>query len=637
MSISRYLDYRYNFYRDDLNRADYYSLKAESWEFTNLFQGNGIVNGPLASTDLQLIADDLTNNSNWTSRVGGWVVPHTSNPTVGLETPFYPNGGFLGSGYRTAVKFPSTKYYHFTYNAAHQLTSSSTTSFQIYFKTGNLAANETIWGCFIPGVGNYNLRIQIEGGITPLISATVGHAGANAYVSSAVEPYTFYSATITYAGATKVLNLIVNGQFESTSTGIGAIATDGVSAPYIGTDDGAVQFMSTSQLLEITRDQQVISTSGALRLFLQWAGMQSEKGQLPTNYVRASRGDIFVNNNLWSMGDYFPRMSDKGYLADRLVQNYLVNSDFTESGFSGWTTAMAGGTIVSQISGVHPFSGVGGEACNISTDGIPNNGSIKQTLAGIGANNQCSLSLDWAALNLGAQAFYQIYNQTSTNYYDELSNTWGAAVVWNSCGTSSLTRQRHSVIFTKENNAGNLDISIGNAADVVNTSKSFEVYHVQFGNNVNWIDERIVSHATSQVTQQEVLTYSSTNTINYANGAFSLTYTPIYSSLQNTASTRSLLNGTLGNVFNNPATFGTFVLSDAFAHAAGSTDTHAALQVLNYSAKWQAGIEMTLISSVSGVVSSLMGSHLDIGDVTIGNNPGMGSATSGYFKNIHMR
>ena len=212
----------------------------------------------------------------------------------------------------------------------------------------------------------------------------------------------------------------------------------------------------------------------------------------------------------------------------------------------------------------------------------------------------CYFYCEWKALTAGAQAYFIIYNAATSNYYDVLTQTWGASTVFNKPENSSLQKIKYQLNFNNDAALGHVYVGLSNTNTDFNTD-SFIYFLWQFSDGSPspcspFIYETITGDAEKY---RDCVTYSQTESIDYTMGAFSAEMTPLNSSSDPIPVTKSYLGG------NSPFLYDgiTMRLSDG-ANNADLSLVYSRERILLLSGYWGVSPNMKLQESMTGEISN---------------------------------
>ena len=461
--------------------------------------GSGIIQPNLATTDLSYIADDLTAGSDWPSRVGSHTAAHVGSPTVGVETPFYPNGGFAGVGYRTSVRsFSSTKYYNIPYFAAAQLNGSSgATVYEIDLKTTVFLSVQTLVSCYISGSANYNHRIYID--TSGNLTVFWGGGTTSRTTTAALDKYSYHKVYVIFNYSTRRITIRIGGtEYVTSAATAGTHLTDGSTGIRIGEDQNSTSPANATEIIAIQRHQE---EPDYYTRTAQWCGLPM--GTAVVSDTRQNRAaTIQINNKVWGMAKEILRVNEKGYRTEShktyFTSNLLLNSVFRVAALASWTSSTAGTTTVTDDpSDLQSFYQCGGRSCKIDTDSSNSLGSVAQNITITGVSKQVTVQSWWRAATSGAQLYVRIKNNTTNNYWVS-GSTWSASSTWVPCGTSSTALTYYRAVMTTEASGTGFTVEFGNGADAINASKTIAFYAAQVGEfNLGTMPELIITEAAT--------------------------------------------------------------------------------------------------------------------------------------------
>lgn len=573
---------------------------------------NGLVLPDLASTDLHLVADDLTSGSDWASRVGSFTAIKTgTNPTVGLESPLYPSGGFSGSGYRTAMAdCAAGAYYKFAYDSAHSLTSSSTVTCHILLRLGVLANEEVYWSRYISASTKYNFRIysKNDGTNAYRLYVQVDHSTTNAVCNRLLTQMGYCLLTFTYNGSTKVLTMYVNGNVVTTgsgnvgtSTGVGNIVTDTSSELYIGRDPSATPSpMVKGQILEVVRYQEILSSTTIMQHAQRTMGLQTDNGIYPAvAYIRNSAGFVQVNNKIWAFCKDWPLVNENGFYAHVSFGCTMYSTAITDG-----TGGISNLTITAGVT-VAPEAGAINSQVNGQTLTIPGSGaSIDSAMwfnFGMAQSVKGAATIVWRPNIPGSVAYAYIYDETTLKYW-VTGTTWSlsptaidlSAFVIQGSGTISDPYVSNVPFTTEAFGAGShrIDAFVHNNT-ILDASKSIKVYHCQICDSQQFSPEPLVVIHPNGGDGVAVLGFSleyPSSVVNWNFGSLTYEFRPNFPSTQPRVSPSNALTQLSGGTSNNYSQMNIgsaeFRFKDNAAHVVTMAPTYGWRELLQFKLDW---------------------------------------------------
>lgn len=579
------------------------------------FNKNGFVLQNTADTDLHIVADDLSLGSDWVSRTGSYIAALNGQPTIGDETPFYPLGGFSGSGYRTATtNYTSSNYYAFPNDSQHDFTDTNQISYEMIIKVGHQYANETILSRYLFPFYNFKVKISYTGVYS--VDVYVGMSITSPQVTLQVDPYTYNMVHIIWDGPTSTLTVGVNGYFSS-STGAGTVNVPaGPCTLNVGCDTNFIDYMTSGQIVEIMRHRYLMPQSTAINRLNNFAGMQSVSGQLPQYFNRSTRGELFVNNKIFSFGSNFPRLNEKGLLLENFYNGFIKNNFFdTDLSFlQEWNYASAGLSTVTAYSDSDSFSQIGGTGIKVYTDNV---GSLsyfyQQTTTQYQANYRVNVDIWVKSLDLGCYPVLYIISATSGNYYDITNSLWSATPLYNVITTTSTNIEKFSFSMVNEGSNASFTYFFGGYDLADNQDKSFVIYGIS--DNMSEQKQSIkVNRDLSTVMSYEYLRYDKSmvkmdkDKIN-----FSITYQSSAAILPYSYMNRFVFADSAGFLKMDLGT-NNLRLSDSFGSSALITgSSYVADQEIRYGVQWDKTTSMTL--NISDFTESLSVSNSCVNDI----------------------
>lgn len=503
--------------------------------FWGQYDRNGAIMPALATTDLEMIADDLVVPSeDWVSRIASpsFTAYTDGAPDIGAETPFYPNGGFSGSGYRTAITtFGIVEYYYFPYDPAHEMNSSAVVTYEFVVKSGAYSTSPIIsrYCTTTPGFdfllefnysggGVYTLRAYKDFSITP-IDLQIG-----------VEPYTYYWVTLLWDGPTNTMTLKIGGGTSvQTGTGVGVYANDSISDVLIGTDAVTGNALTDGQIVDFYRHRELLSSTTILNRLYANTGTQAKTGQYPTINGRFSRAEIIVNGKIWSIGDGVLRINENGVLSEEVTSGVLLNSIDSEPVFNAdWSSSVGGSSTLTRITDIYSFYQVGGHGWKVTYDSVPSIATFYQFGAAIKASSYVTITVYLRCATPGARPTLIIGNALTGRIYDVASSTWGG-ISYTPIGTHSTTIEKWTVTFLNEAFLSQIYLEFAGEENPANANQSYIIYYAQMV-STGYEPAPLVTRATLNTKNLDVLGYNPSQCINVNKGSCTLTLTPEYQS-----------------------------------------------------------------------------------------------------------
>lgn len=597
--------------------------------FTKLFwpsySSNGYILQSRMNTDLHLVADDLAIGSNWVSRQGGHTATLNGQPSIGLETPFYPSGGFNGSGFRTSASvFSAADYYAIPNNINNIIQNNDDVTYEIIMKTGDFSAGEILVSQPVPAGSGYNFYIAtVNSFLNPMIEIVVGHDAGDAIVQFDVSRYCFYYLKIAYQFINRQLTVQVNGRGGNfAGVGAGNLSTGGVEPYYIGCGTAGASPAVSSQIIELQRHRGLIAdTPEGYNRATRFFGVHDTYGVIPTNCIRESKAAIEVNNKLWQVGLDWPCLNHKGRLSEAISTNYLANSIFSETFGTGYNFYSPIGLSYAADPDDHKSSG--GTGLKFENDLGGTFHGVWQDVGLIGAGSPCYFYCEWKALTLNAQAYFIIYNAATANYYDVVTQTWGAATVFNKPGNSSLQKIKYQLNFNNDSSLGHVLVGLCNTITDFNTD-SFIYFLWQFSDGFPTpCSPLIYETVTGDTTKyRDCVTYSEADSIKYVKGAFSAEISFLNSSTDTNYYNKTILGGNSEFMY-LPSPSTSIRLSDSINNT-DISPVYSREQILLLSGYWGISSTMKLQESMTGAISNnAFTSPLNSGDLGVGgtNDP----------------
>jgi hypothetical protein len=598
--------------------------------FQNDLNKNGLYTQTNSNSKLLLVADDA--GATWSSRVGS-----VSATRVGVvqtrESPFYPNGGFLGSGYRVGLSsFNPTGYYTIPYNSNIEFNNTDQTTWFFIIRTGALTRDEVIFSKHT-GAG-YNCRLKVY--TTGNIEFVVGYDGGNAVATlAALNKNTYYLICCQHDPATKTAYINYNGVTTASGVGVGNIYTDNTTRYRIGGDDNdAVPYMLQTHLLEIWKENATLMSITDLQKRVRYfSGFVQQVGSDPFLEYRFDYANVFVNNKLWRVGRGINVINQYGALFETPAINQISNSTFVNPLATGWVAAVAGGSTITLVTNSNTFSDVGGQTSQIFTDLISSLATLSQTTVNAcGGGFNIKLSVDYNVDNPACVSYWQAYNVTTGNYYNSGTNLWQAGAVYNVMG-SSLSRTKFTASFNNDAVGSAIQFNFSNNANPGNANNSIYIHHIQceFGSLV--FHERIVSETAPQGSVEQILIYPAA-ILNGTNGRFKADITMLNNGSSPTIDPRSII-GSFGAYIGFSSSSGNPRLEDGAANTVQLSTGYTDHQLFDLDARWKNATSMSITSSVLGSSSLLSYTPVGMGFVGVGQTGNIGQyMLNGYIKNI---
>lgn len=493
------------------------------------FNGNGGVLATSGSQDLWLVGDDAAAGADWSGHGGtSFVAAHTGSPSTGIESPFYPSGGFAGSGFRKAVGgivIGSTQY-TVAASSAHNFDTDVTIEWLI--KCPSEGGSGTVYGRkdATRTLGdltwdNTNKRVTFNLGFS-----TTSIAASSAANSAMNDSYVL--VTLVYTNSTLTAQLYIDGAASGTaSTGVGTVETSNTEQLGIGHFEfsGGDTQPYGGQIIEVMRHKGLaMSAATVAQRFQVLAGVRDALGTYPAVVTRPTANTYLVNGKLWRVGPAFPRIDLLGYYAEANDNNYLKDSTFTQATLAtNWVVTAMGTTTVAYDSALSDcFSTTGGKSAKILTDASHSDGEIAQNVT-LSVSHSYVLSADWESPNSGVLNA-AIQNQTTLNFLQS-NGTWAASNIPIAFGTSTASRRRDSIAFTTEASGTSFSVYIGNAAAVGNASTTLYVFHAQLEDGSATTSRIITTSSAPTVRNGEQLEFAN-SVIDVTHGLFLFTFTP---------------------------------------------------------------------------------------------------------------
>jgi hypothetical protein len=618
---------------------------------------NGSVLTPLANTDLQLVADDLTAGSNWVSRVGSFTANHTGSPTTGLETPLYPSGGFAGVGFRTAVAdFTTAKYYKLAYNIAHAITGTSTITYEILMRAGAIATEETVIGRYITALTKYNLRVYMknDGSNNYRVYAEVDHLVSNAICRAIVTQMSTFLLTLKYDSATQTLSMYINGQLVnntgdiSSSVGVGAVSNDILTDFWIGLVDTTVGLpLVKGQIIEVMRHQELLTDTVIYQRAINLMGLRMDDGTYPAvTFIHNSFGFLPVNGKVWAFTRNWPLINENGMHCNVSFGCTMYSTGITDgSGGVSNLTLTAGVTLVTEAGSIN--SQINGKTAVIPYDGTLQ--SAKWFHFGLSQSQKSAATVIWRPTN-GSIAYLYLFDETTTKYWVS-GTTWSltptaidlSAFIIQGAGTLA-DPYISNVPFTTEAfgaSTHRIDAFVHNNS-IIDATKTTYVYWCQICDSGQFASEPLAAiHPTggdSSVFLGIGIEYPA-SMINWAFGQLTCDLKPLFPSTQprlSPSNAMSQFSGSTGNNFlqmNNGSALINF--KDNSGHIVAMGPTFAWKELLQLQLTWNtaAGLNGKVtnkaISGNATYTSPLSSGNFKFG--TSSQSPGC------YIKNVVIR
>jgi len=600
-----------------------------AFKFWARYAGNGFVFDPLPTTDLHLVADDA-GPASWASRAGSYSAIAEGTPTTGLETPLDPAGNFNGTTHRQAVNFDALSYYYLPYDPAHFLTASSTTTYDILFFTGDFVSNEILISQFTPTGYNFYVAIFTIFS-TPYIEVRVQHTINDAVVQYQCSRFAAYRLKMTYDGASKTLTLALNGKDIGNSVGEGVPLSGGTDDLIVGAATAGFN-LGTSKLIEIQRSQEIVSTASWATACYKFWGLQDVKGTSPLVFSCATKSALTVNGSIWQFGENWARMNNYGVLPENYTSNVLQNSTFTEAFGTGYSIA---GASVSYVPDANCNVNVGGNGLNVVNDLAANEYGVYWIYPFLGGLTPCWLSFEWAALDVGANAYWQVYNFATGKYYDQAASGWTPAITYNVAPYLGAGKKTHKAIFANDITGGSLLFLVCNGREA--NTKSLSFYHVQLMPGFDYAAAPFVyeSVAGGNFKSYDFIQYPATPAIDYTKGKLTGEITALSNSSEPSSNTRVYWAG-FGGMAGSVAGTSNFTLSDG-AHTATITVPYISGQTLSFAQEW-GGTTMTNKELTSGqTATATFTSPIDSGPFVVGGDGSANYQSGFYTKNLKIK
>lgn len=607
------------------------------------FNRNGFVLDDTVDADLHIVADDLTVGSNWDSRVGSYVAALNGQPDIGVETPLYPGGGFSGSGYRNGTSgYGFSDYYVFPDDSQHNLTDANEITYEFIMRVGHGTNDEDLLSRYL--FPDYNIRVYTSYSAgSYYINAYVGLNVLSALISTQVEPYTYNYVSVMWSGPNKELTLGINGNY-SVVTGLGnVIVPAGPCGLLVGCNSNFIAYMATGQLIEVMRHRYKMTQSESTNRFYKFAGMESLAGELPQYYNRSTRGELIVNDKIYSFGQNFPRINQKGLLVENLYNGFLKNNFFQEDlAFLDQWIYFAGGTsTITSYSDSDSFSQIGGTGFKMSMDGAGSFCYVYQdTTALYQANYRIWVDVWVKSVDMGCYPLLYIYNWATGNYYDITNQVWSAVPVYNTITTSSTNLEKFSFTMVNEGVNASYRYSFQGYEEAYNWNKSYIVY----GINDNMSEQKQgvkVNRYFANVMAYDYLRYQPTmvkmdkDMIN-----FSITYQSAESIAPYSYMTRFVFADSAGFLKMDLGTNDLRLSDSGASSAAITTSSYVADQQINYMVRWDKVNYQELV--IRDITESIQDTNTCVNDIDnaasyfyIGCNPvASNDCLDAYIKNI---
>lgn len=607
------------------------------------YDSNGYVLAETSDTDLHIVADDLTTGSNWVSRVGSYVAGISGQPTIGSETPFYPSGGFDGVGYRAATTgYTSSDYYSFPSDTQHDITGANQISYEIILKVGHGVVDEEILSRYLFPDYNLRARVAIVGGL-PYLDVYVGTTGNPPHVSVLVDQYTYNFIHILWDGPSLTLSVGVNGIFTS-NTGSGTVIVPaGPCALFVGCDSNFADYMTTGQIIEIIRHRVLMTQSTAKDRVRLFGGLQSAAGELPQYYERSTRGEIFVNNKIFSFGSYFPRMNEKGVLLQNFYNGFIKNNFFEQDLplLNQWAYFTSGSSTITTYSDADSFSEIGGTGIKVYTDGSGNPAYFYQTTATqYQANYRTWIDLWVKSIDSGCYPAMYILNSASGKYYDVQNQVWSINPVLNTFTTTSTNKEKFTFSIVNEGANSTYLYYFEGFSVPGNINKSYVVYGIS--DNMSEQKQCVkVNRDNSNVSSFDYLRYNKSMVkMDKDRITFSVTYQSAASILPYSYMSRYVFADSAGFLKMDVGTNNLRLSDSSGSSALISGSAYTADEKISYSVKWDKNVAYNL--SISDITESISASASCTNDIDnnatyfyIGCNPAASNdVIDAYIQNV---
>lgn len=448
-------------------------------KFSKQYTKNGYVFTPRVTSDLHLVADDLS-GGNWTSRIGTFVAAKTGTPTYDIETPFDTNGLFNGTGRKSVGKFSSAPdySYKFPYNIDHELKNTGDTTYMGVIKAGVGTATETILSMYDGTYYNLLIQLQYSAG-SYFIRAYADHTTAYCEAIVPITPNSYTVFMVSYEGATDTMTVRTSKSVNS-SVGSGTIRPATGADLVVGMNTTVSEPMATSEIIEIIRCQELLGNNEFNFYSRKWYGLTADKSiGSPdcSSYVRTSPGIVEVNNKYWLMEENVPRINQNGLLMEKDAVQFMFDSMMNYTFGVLWTAAAFGAsTVTANTTDTLINTSMSTQCYDIYTDGSANGAFLSQVSSVIILNSiRCSMGISWRATSSGCRLYYAIRNIASGNYYDPVSKTWGgySPAYFQ---TSSTDKIYSHLEFVTDTINGLYELDILNGNDFSNAGSNLLIY-----------------------------------------------------------------------------------------------------------------------------------------------------------------
>lgn len=444
------------------------------------FFANGYVLPDVASTDLHMVADDVSNGQNWSSRASAYTALLAGQPSVGNESPFYTNGLFNGTGFRKGItQFDGGNYYAFPYNVNHVITASQSITYEFIARAPHVTNTQTILSSY--QFPNHNIDIKFENLFgTWYVTAFMNMSITSCYAFQEVHPYAYSFIHVIWNAPTTTLYIGVNGYFSS-SVGAGTTLGTSPAGLFIGLNGDGSTGLVNGHILEIMRHRYSMPQSVAADRINKFAGMRSTTGDLPISFSRGTKCNLLVNNKLWAFDFHLPCINENGLLLENSGGSLFAANYFDQDlAFLYSSTASnlgSGGSSLTRYTDSDSFADVGGTGAKFTYDAVINTAYVLYASSiQYPASYKINMDIWIKALNSGAKCCLQIYCLETSKYYNPDTNTWSVSPTNYPVGTGITTKEKFSFSITFEAVASTLWLVFTGAEFPTNANKSFVIY-----------------------------------------------------------------------------------------------------------------------------------------------------------------
>jgi len=253
----------------------------------------------------------------------------------------------------------------------------------------------------------------------------------------------------------------------------------------------------------------------------------------------------------------------------------------------------------------------------------------------LGGLTPCWLSFEWAALDVGANAYWQVYNFATGKYYDQAASGWTPAITYNVAPYLGAGKKTHKAIFANDITGGSLLFLVCNGREA--NTKSLSFYHVQLMPGFDYAAAPFVyeSVAGGNFKSYDFIQYPATPAIDYTKGKLTGEITALSNSSEPSSNTRVYWAG-FGGMAGSVAGTSNFTLSDG-AHTATITVPYISGQTLSFAQEW-GGTTMTNKELTSGqTATATFTSPIDSGPFVVGGDGSANYQSGFYTKNLKIK